>query len=811
MPRTNAKSKLLALTKIESLREESSPAIFEDSPRLSAIILAAFVFIFSLVSITSFTQKSPTVDEPIHLFAGYAYVKWSDFRANPEHPPLAKILAALPLLLFEIKDPRLSSPDWDLIPREGTRPRHTVNVAAQMLFVDNDAESLFFVAKLVTTAVAIVLGLFVYRWTTEMFGFVGGLAALFIYALDPNILAHSQQVHTDVPFATFFFIATYFFCRSLNRFSFSNVIFAACFFGLAATTKYAYTSVLVVWAILAIGKMFSSQPYQVLIGKPRLVSDRLTKTLVVGSVLTCAVVTAYLFIWAAYGFSFHAIPGGKISLPIDQKLPQSQAVQKLVSLIVDYRLFPEAWLYGQLHVADNLNRDAYLLGQTSLGRGFWFYFPVAFAVKTPLPTLLLLTAAVGMLVLNRMRAPNVSYLLVPAVTYFALAVWAGINIGVRHILPIYPFLFVLIGGVAAKLWQSKTIVKRGALVLLAAWYVGSCMTVFPDYLAFFNELAGGAKNGHKVLLDSNLDWGQDIKRLQKWLKRAGVEKLQFLYFGFPDTAAPRYYGIDALYLPGSWVDSSDIIRGDRELPNFLAVSVNHLYEYYLQGTNTDLVKSLREIDPVASIGYSIRMYRMDAAIEEFRNRIETKPNIAANYHLLANLLSHQGMTREAIERYRQAVLIDPKFAEAHNRLGVALAKDGRLDEAVDHLKLALELSALPNRTEIQYHLGTILAAQGHHVEAAAYFNEVLKSEPKFVRVYHRLGLIFLNQGNVDRAIEHFQKSLWLDPQYAEAHVSWARALAMQGKKNEAARHYEEAIRILEQQRQSAALRMSRPK
>src|SRR5262249_4468416 len=149
--------------------------------------------------------------------------------------------------------------------------------------------------------------------------------------------------------------------------------------------------------------------------------------------------------------------------------------------------------------------------------GFWLYFPVAFLVKTPIPTLILLIATFALWIFRRRKRLNETFLLVPVVVYFCLAVWAGINIGLRHLLPIYPFIFVLLGSTVAELWNRKNRLARSGLLLLSAWYLWSAISIYPNYLAYFNEFAGGPDNGHKILLDSNLDWGQDLKGLKRWM------------------------------------------------------------------------------------------------------------------------------------------------------------------------------------------------------------------------------------------------------------------------------------------------------
>ena len=234
---------------------------------LSFVVVSYFAVVFSLICISSFLQKSPTVDEPIHLFSGYSYLKWGDFRANPEHPPFAKMWAALPLLLFDIKDSVQGNPLWELIP-ESSIPYPTQDLSRDLLAIENDGETLFFYAKLQMIALGILLGAFVYLWSKELFGIEAAVAALFIFVLDPNILAHSQIVHTDLPFTAFFFIATYFFRRALGRLTWADFILTCLFFALAAITKYSYPVILLAWFMLGLAKILSTEPYRCAIGMP---------------------------------------------------------------------------------------------------------------------------------------------------------------------------------------------------------------------------------------------------------------------------------------------------------------------------------------------------------------------------------------------------------------------------------------------------------------------------------------------------------------------------------------------------------------
>jgi hypothetical protein len=253
------------------------------------------------------------------------------------------------------------------------------------------------------------------------------------------------------------------------------------------------------------------------------------------------------------------------------------------------------------------NRTAYLLGEIS-GEGFWLYFPIAVAVKTPLPTLLLLLASVMLLLDKDNRVADIRFILLPVLVFFSLAVYSSMNIGLRHILPIYPFLFVWLGGSVGILWASRSAAKRCGLIFLGLWLTWSTLKSYPDYLAYFNETVS-ARNRHTILVDSNLDWGQDLKGLKRWMDENAIKKIQLAYFG---TADPVYYGIDALYKAGTWStvfskQASQASDHDREEPKYIAISATHLAGLYFWPSNPYEKYQFRE--PVAVLGGSIFVFR----------------------------------------------------------------------------------------------------------------------------------------------------------------------------------------------------------
>jgi hypothetical protein len=569
----------------------------------ATFVVVCLTIFFCVLSLSAVRQKSPTFDETLHLFAGYSYLKWGDFGINPEHPPLAKMVAALPLLALQLSDRGLDKKERDLVQRDRS---HAWELANRFLFLYNDADSVFFYAKFSMMLFALALGLVVHTWARELYGLGAASVALFLFFCDPNIIAHSTLVHTDIPFALFFVAATYFFWRSLNHLSWPNLLLTSTCFALAAITKFSFVTIVPIWVVLGLVKIFAKVPQRSGITKPELVTSRWGKAGLLIILLGAALLTCYLVIWLTYGLRFDAAPYPRAQLPSLIAAAKKPWLEQIVGFSSDYLFFPDSWIFGIADAFRSLDRPAYLLGEIAKD-GFWLYFPIAFLAKTPLPTLILILVGLVYLIFSKNRLPGTMFLLIPVICFFAAAVWSHINIGIRHILPLYPFLFVWLGGVAAALWARGSRSIRCALLLLAFWTVGSPLAVHPDYLPFFNEAVGGPDNGHKILVDSNLDWGQDLKGLKAWMERNKVEKIQLAYFG---TANPIYYGIDADYLPGTLFPRPSENTHTSRKATHVAVSATYLMGYNLLNPNAYSV--LRQQTPVAVIGHSIWVFKLQS-------------------------------------------------------------------------------------------------------------------------------------------------------------------------------------------------------
>ncbi len=524
---------------MESRRPEPGRAV---ALGVAALLLAAFV----AQAVGSMRLLTASGDETVHLPAGYSYLATGRLRLNPEHPPLIKQLCALPLLLLR---PQLDLDD----PAWRAEPPDQAAFGYRFLY-GNDADRLLFWGRLPTVLLAVLLGALVACWAAELFGRAAGLLALGLYVFCPNVIAHARYVTMDLGLACFFTACLYLTWRYVRHGGRANLALAGVTLGLALGAKFSAVILLPALALLLALAALSGR------GGWRAWA-------LAGAAMLAL---AGLVVWAVYLF------------PLD----------------------PSFYLDGMREVNRNHRPDyaEYLMGQFAID-GWWHYFIVAFLVKTPLPTLVLLAAAAA--TLRRRRAGHwldEAFLLLPAGLFFVVTSALADDIGVRYLLPVYPLAFVFAGRLAP--WALGSRRRAGALALLGLWLVFGTVRSYPDQLAYFNELAGGPRNGHRWLDDSNIDWGQDLKRLRSWMDRQGVERVRLIQG--PWNGNPDYYGV-------RW---EPVRRSEwRESPEpgaTYVVSTHMLIRGELvarrQGTRNNWL-SLYE--PVDRIGWSFYVFRFD--------------------------------------------------------------------------------------------------------------------------------------------------------------------------------------------------------
>jgi hypothetical protein len=471
---------------------------------------------------------------------------------------------------------------------------------------NHNATQIVFLARFPVALLSLMLGALVYRWAGEVYGVRAGLLALVLYALAPNILAHARLATTDLGLACVYLIASYGWWRYLRTRTLGSLGFAGMTLGIALASKL--TALLLLPVSVLVTGLYE--------GLSAAHAGRVRRGLALAGGLVAAWAIALVTVWALYGFQVGSLPTSRIAVPAAPYITSVQALQRHTQA----------------------GHQAFLMGAYSL-TGWWTYFPVALAIKTPVPTLLL-TGLAGIhtvLMLSRQviagertrgglgRAGtdirDVLALWIPSVALFAAAMAISINLGYRYILPALPFAFILGGGAASRLLMAgrpgsrrwRQTAQRSFLALLGVWYLLGSLRIYPHYLAYFNELVGGPNNGYRYLVDSNLDWGQDLPGLKQYVDRRALPEVKLAWFG---TADPAYYGIPYDPLPSKSLALRDEDKGryetfysGRPAPGVYAISVTHLQGVYFE--DHDLYAWFRERTPSDRIGYSIMIYDVE--------------------------------------------------------------------------------------------------------------------------------------------------------------------------------------------------------
>ena len=532
---------------------------------LQARFLAVVLLMLSYgLALTSAVQKSPTMDEQNHIARGAAYLGTGDPRLSVEHPPLVNALSALPAHL--LLDLHLPLDQW-------WEAAEWYHFAENFLWeVNEHPDRIVFLARLPIIGIGMLLAAVAFRWASERFGAWGGALAMAFISLDPNILAHQRLSTTDVGGTFFVFLAAYAFWRRLRRPSFVNMLFVGAALGLAFAAKLSaliFGPILAVTWLLAgfLGRRESPFPFWRRV-----------------AVLSGLAVVSMLVIWASYGFQVGYVEG------VGEWIPASPYVRG-VQAVLD--------LAGG-------GRSAYLFGEVSR-EGWWYYFPVAFAVKTPLATVVALIAATWCLF--RRPSRDDLFVLIPPLLYFFVSTTSRLNLGYRHLLPLLPFFAVHIGRLVPSASCARSVASRYLSLILALWLTVGTLVLYPHFLAAFNAIGGGPSGGWRILADSNIDWGQDLKGLKTWMEDEGVARLNLSWFG---SARPDAYGVAHNLLPGvpygftDWQDPP--FDRDDPGPGTYAISVSNLVGAALP--DPELYAWFRAREPYAKIGYSIFIYRV---------------------------------------------------------------------------------------------------------------------------------------------------------------------------------------------------------
>ncbi len=590
--------------------------------------LAAILVISGSLMFYAAWNETAIFDETAHIAAGYGYVKLLDYRLNPEHPPLVKALAALPLLPLNPNFPNQAESwqkdingQWDVGNRffysEGNNPETIVHLSR--------------IFPIILTLLTIIL---IYIWSSELLGRRWAIIPAFLFGLSPTVLAHGHYVTTDVGATLGVFLATFFFVKMLLPPSRKIAVLAGLAMGAALLVKFSNVLLVPFFILIALVSGIASR--QIFVYMKRLLLMFLIA-------LVAVYVVYFLF---------------TLNYPAEKQLTDAATVlntfQPRFLVDVDLKLIQNPvlrpvgqYLYGLLMILQRAagGNTAFFLGELS-AHGWWYYFPVVFLLKEPLPSLILIFLAFGLGIWKLLKPKTYNLktfsnylgtnlaefsMLVFIVIYWWQSVRSPLNIGIRHLLPTMPFIYILAAG-ALKSWIMKLhefphrflpslfarikaffkiSLKFALIILMLVWYAAETLAASPYFLSYFNEIGGGTKNGYKYVTDSNYDWGQDLKRLKEWADKnlpAG-RQVAVDYFG---GGSPKYY------LGENVVENWWSARGTPKDASieWLAVSVNTLQGAWakadpdLNRKPEDEYSWLRGFEPVARAGTSIFIYHL---------------------------------------------------------------------------------------------------------------------------------------------------------------------------------------------------------
>lgn len=468
--------------------------------RWSLVLALAFILLGSVRIVATYTVFNHVVDEPGHIAAGMEWLEKGKYTWEAQHPPLARVVSALGPCFLGIRGQGTRNTGLISLWHEGTR----------ILYFGHHYDFTLAMARLGMLPFFWIACLAAYWWGCRHFSRAVATIAVFLFSFIPPVLAHAAITTTDMALTAFLAAA---FVAGLVWVEYPTPIHSVWFgiaTGLMVLSKFSCMAFFPAAVALALlGYLVSERPS---LGALMQVAKLRAPTL--GLAVAVSVVT----IWAGYRFSFGPVSPGGIPVPA-----------------------PE-FFQGIHEVQSHMDRghECYLLGET--GRfGFWDFYPVALAVKTPLGFLGLL--AIG-LVLAFRKYPLAKRLWVPLVFSLGVllvGVFSTVNIGVRHVLPVYVGFSLLAAVAVVKLWElGRT--KKWVLAVLAGlvlWLAASSLLSHPDYLAYFNGLAGSEPEN--ILVDSDLDWGQDLKRVAQRLHEVGATSVAYTGFDYADLEAEHHF------------------------------------------------------------------------------------------------------------------------------------------------------------------------------------------------------------------------------------------------------------------------------
>jgi 4-amino-4-deoxy-L-arabinose transferase-like glycosyltransferase len=542
--------------------------------------------------ISTYKVFSQTTDEPAHLITGMEWLQRGTYTFEPLHPPLARVAIALGPYASGL---RLTDQHgmWE----EGNR-----------ILLNGSYRNNLTLARLGVLPFFLLATIMVWFWTRSRYGENPALLATLLLTTTPVILAHAGLATTDMALTATVAGALLAFVALLDRPTYLRCVIFGSIVGIAALSKF---SALVFLPVCAVALLV----WRWLVARSKNVNVTPHRFQWAKGVSLAALVL-FLVIWAGYRFSLGSVTteAARPHPTLDHVFGARGTLHNWSYAVAESRSVPApAFLQGLAEIRQkNANgTKAYLLGHVRK-TGWWYFFPVAVAVKTTIALLVLVGIGSVSLLKSSWREKNwiAAAPVISAMALLLVCMFSQINIGVRHILPIYP-LFAIIGGVGAyQVWELVNKHHAGPVLvlILLIWQVAASVRVHPDYLAYFNEFAG--QHPERILVDSDLDWGQDLLRLSSTLQQKHVEEVSIAYAGsagldLKQFGLPRFKQLAPHQRTTGWV----------------AISLLRLKAGGL-GLPTDSFSWLNAYQPVCVVGRSIRLYHVeDESFPEIGRRV----------------------------------------------------------------------------------------------------------------------------------------------------------------------------------------------
>ncbi len=642
----------------------------QEKPRRWSVVagVATFILLFAIHLALTSHANTITWDEPDHIYSGY--MSWKgDFGLNPEHPPLVKLVATLPLLNMQLNVPQLQD-----------RPYRLQAVLGGRDFIfKNDADKLVFRAQMAAAIFTLLLLVFVFLTAQEMFGTTAGFIALGLLVFDPTLLAHGALVTTDAIQACFLLASIYAFYRYVKAPSVGRVAITGLAVGLALASKHSAVLVFPMLVILGGIEVFRRNAAD--IGSQLSVGKRATHLAV--ALLIIGLLSVGI-LWATYGFRYSARGNQlKLSPSMEAQLNQvpNRTEAKVLGEFARLRLLPESYIYGFAHVLFSAKSfNSYVFGK-AYPHAVWFYFPAAMLVKSSLTFVILLVISLWVIASGRLqKRRELAFLLIPALIYLAASMLGGMNIGIRHILPVYIFLAILIAGATSVLINCRR-QWLYVVVLLLLFQAISVTRTFPSYIAYANEAFGGPKNVWRYLSDSSADWAQQLHAVKRYTNERNIQRCWFVYFG-TGVIDYDYYKVPCKLLPtvesiwlGTLSDATPAIDGP------VLISAVNLTGFEFGPPPLNPYEQFKNLKPVDVIDSSVFVYNGHFEIPLAAALAKTQR---------AGILLAEKKLPEALQEAQHAVALAPDSVPVNATMGRVLDALGRRAEARPYYESALQ-------------------------------------------------------------------------------------------------------------------------